>query len=128
MKGWNAPPSLRSPELVDHQLLALIDIIPTPYIGSSPFRKNRRPHGTVCPTALPREKAKPWPPGLDYSKFCPLHRYPGHDRHSCFTLRDIIYDMNDQNRLDWNEIDAHVTGTNQGIYQNPLHRREVCKE
>ncbi|KAK9278762.1 hypothetical protein L1049_028339 [Liquidambar formosana] len=49
---------------------------------------------------ITREKAKPWPPGLDYSKFCPLHRYPGHNRHSCFTLRDIIYDMNDQNRLD----------------------------
>lgn len=69
---------------------------------------------------LPKERPKPWPPGLDYSKYCPFHRYPGHDLESCYTLRDVIYDLNDQNRLDWNEIDAHLAGQDQGIYQDPL--------
>lgn len=28
--------------------------------------------------SLPRDKPLPWPPGLDYFKFCPFHRYAGH--------------------------------------------------
>lgn len=35
-----------------------------------------------------------------------MKRYPGHDLESCYTLRDGFSDLNDQNRLDWNEIDA----------------------
>ncbi|CAK9168359.1 unnamed protein product [Ilex paraguariensis] len=78
--------------------------------------------------------SEPWnsggkAPGLNYSKFCPFHRYPGHDLESCYTLKDLIYDLNDQNRLNWKEIEAHVTGQNQGIYQNPLpDHQALCEQ
>ena len=47
--------------------------------------------------SLPRDKPLPWPPGLDYFKICPFHRYAGHTIEEChtYTLRDVIYDMND---------------------------------
>lgn len=45
----------------------------------------------TCKTlSLPRDKPLPWPPGLDYSKFCPFHRYAGRTIEECHTLRDVI--------------------------------------
>lgn len=49
--------------------------------------------------SLPRDKPLSWPPGLDYSKFFPFHRYAGYTIEECHTLRDVIYDMNDENRI-----------------------------
>jgi len=51
-------------------------------------------------------------PGLDYSKFCPFHRYAGHTIEECHTLRDVIYDMNDENRINWNEVKAYLKAAN----------------
>lgn len=70
---------------------------------------------------LPPER--PWPTGLDHTRFCLFHRYAGHDINSCFTFRDMIYDMNDQNRLNWEEIRAIAVNNpnpNMGIYRDPL--------
>lgn len=47
------------------------------------------------------------PPGLDYSKFCPLNPIE-----ECHTLRDVIYDMNDENRINWNEVQAYLKAAN----------------
>lgn len=62
--------------------------------------------------SLPRDKPLPWPPGLDYSKFCPFHRYAGRTIEECNTLRDVIYDMNDEKSLNWNEVKAYLKATN----------------
>ncbi|KAK1405904.1 hypothetical protein QVD17_42418 [Tagetes erecta] len=44
-------------------------------------------HAKSC-DACQRDKPLPWPPGLDYSKFCPFHRYAGRTIEECHTLRD----------------------------------------
>lgn len=58
--------------------------------------------------SLPRDKPLPWPPGLDYFQICPFHRYAGHTIEECPTLRDGIYDMNDENCFNWNEVKAYL--------------------
>ncbi|KAB5511306.1 hypothetical protein OIU78_014701 [Salix suchowensis] len=58
------------------------------------------------------QRSLPWPPGLDYFKFCPVHRDAGHTIEECHTLRDVIYDMNDENRINWNEVKAYLKAAN----------------
>jgi hypothetical protein len=45
-------------------------------------------------------------------------------------LRDVIYDMNDENRINWNEVKAYLKAanvteaTNMGIYTNPMPQHQ----
>lgn len=55
----------------------------------------------------------------------PFHRYPGHDLESCYTLRDVIYDLNDQNRLDWNEIDAIFGASPRNLERSSVRSHDV---
>lgn len=61
--------------------------------------------------SLPRDQPLPWPPGLDYFQICPFHRY--HTIEECPTLRDGIYDMNDENCFNWNEVKAYLNESRQ---------------
>ena len=53
---------------------------------------------------LPPERPQAWSEHLDKTKFCAYHRMPGHDLTQCYTVRDLIYDLNDEGRIDWSNI------------------------
>ncbi|XXG41933.1 hypothetical protein AAC387_Pa01g2298 [Persea americana] len=45
---------------------------------------------------LPPERPQAWSEHLEKTKFCTYHRMPGHDFTQCYTVRDLIYDLNDE--------------------------------
>ncbi|MQM20914.1 hypothetical protein Taro_053944, partial [Colocasia esculenta] len=47
-------------------------------------------------------------PRVDTSKYCPYHRAPYHDINNCFTFRDWVYDMNDQGRINWEDVKVAI--------------------
>ncbi|MQM03756.1 hypothetical protein Taro_036542 [Colocasia esculenta] len=64
-------------------------------------------------------------PRTDTSKYCPYHRTHGHELHNCFTFRYWVYDMNDQDRINWEDLKVAIaksryTKRDLGIVQNPL--------
>ncbi|MQL68811.1 hypothetical protein Taro_001101 [Colocasia esculenta] len=52
---------------------------------------------------LPPEKPN-WNMATDQTKYCVYHRHPGHNVSDCFQFRDIIYDLHEQNQIDWAEM------------------------
>ncbi|MQM20976.1 hypothetical protein Taro_054006 [Colocasia esculenta] len=62
-------------------------------------------------------------PRADTSKYCPYHRAPGHEIHNCFTFRDWVYDLNEQGRINWDDIKVAISKsryTGMDFVQNPL--------
>ncbi|KAI3683039.1 hypothetical protein L1987_83526 [Smallanthus sonchifolius] len=55
--------------------------------GYGPTFSTFYPVKTLSP---PRDKTLPGPPGVDYSTFCPFHRYAGHIIEEYYTLCDAI--------------------------------------
>ncbi|MQM00555.1 hypothetical protein Taro_033293, partial [Colocasia esculenta] len=47
-------------------------------------------------------------PRVDTSRYCPYHRNHGHDITNCFTFRDWVYDMNDQGRVNWDDVKVAI--------------------
>ncbi|MQM00254.1 hypothetical protein Taro_032986 [Colocasia esculenta] len=57
---------------------------------------------------LPREQLQ-WPPNVDTSLYCAFHWGPGHTLEACFHFKDYIYDLNDNGRIDWEEMRKYIT-------------------
>ncbi|MQM09418.1 hypothetical protein Taro_042290 [Colocasia esculenta] len=69
-------------------------------------------------------------PRADTSKYYPYHRAPGHEIHNCFTFHDWVYDMNDQGRINWDDVKvaiakSRLTRRDLGIVQNPLPNHQT---
>ncbi|MQL83516.1 hypothetical protein Taro_016021, partial [Colocasia esculenta] len=47
-------------------------------------------------------------PRMDTSKYCPYHRAHGHFINNCFTFHDWVYDMNDQGRINWDDVKVAI--------------------
>lgn len=74
------------------------------------------------------------PPGLQVSTisnsvhFTDTRAIPSKSVILC--LRDVIYDMNDENRINWNEVKAYLKAanvteaTNMGIHTNPMPQHQ----
>lgn len=75
----------------------------------------------------PERKTAPYP-GLDLTKYCPFHRSPGHTLETCWDARDLIYDLHETGRIDWDALQACQNNRrNMGIVENPLpnHQQAV---
>ena len=75
---------------------------------------------------LPPERPQAWLEHLDKTKFCAYHRMSGHDLTQCYTVRDLIYDLNDEGIIDWSNIrpigvnDPWNIPPNQNATPNPV--------
>ncbi|MQL96754.1 hypothetical protein Taro_029432 [Colocasia esculenta] len=69
-------------------------------------------------------------PRVDTSKYCPYHRAHGHFINNCFTFRDWVYDMNDQGRINCEDVKVAIaksryTKKDLGIFSNPLPNHQT---
>ena len=74
---------------------------------------------------------RPNAPNADLSKYCPYHQKNGHTLEECFTVKDKIYDLNDQGEIMWFELKARMRVTQEGqqemqIHQDPLPNHAVA--
>ncbi|MQL77237.1 hypothetical protein Taro_009646 [Colocasia esculenta] len=67
-------------------------------------------------------------PRVDTSKYCPNHRAHGHELHNIFTFRDWVYDMNDQGRINWEDVKVAIAKSSAQGSGRRKGDAQVCRD